>query len=333
MASAPSMGYGPIGGTLPWGSGGGSALQGLNGSNPLGALASNYASGYGSALAQNQAMYGNIMAGYQGLTASQQNAQNDVNSGWTGLQNQVSGLLSTQGQNQAQQIQNQFTASGGALQQSDVNRGLGNTTVADSEQRGNNTAAALALNNNSQNYAGLMANSMSQLGSAGLNQQANAYAQNTALGLNQLGFMNSMSAPYPNAGLYAGLAQQYGNRGQQGVLNTGGNGAQGLGYMPTAAPGGYDSGTAMTGGSGIGGGFGSWAGTGAGGSSWNTPSAAYGGNVGAYGSGPAMGGYAAGTGASTLMQGIGSALSGYGGDYGSGGDFGDMGDYGGGGDF
>lgn len=295
--------YGNIGGALPSGAGNGT-----------------YGSDYQSALGYNQANYNNILAGYGQTMQSQQQAQNQVNQGWTGLQNQVAGLLSTQGQSQAQQIQNQYTASAGQLNQQMTDRGLGNTTVQDAVQRGNQQSQELALNNNSQNYAGLMANSMSQLGVGGLNQLSNAYQQNTGLAQNQLNWMNSVNAPYPNQANY----QTRGGMAAGGGGNRGA--AAGLGYMPTAAPGGYDSGTAPSYGySGSGGAYGAPAASG--GSNWNTVNPAYtqggGGQTGMIGT--AMAAYNQGI--SNMYGNDGVDL----GDYGGGGDFG--GDFGGGGDY
>jgi hypothetical protein len=82
--------------------------------------------------------------------------------------------------------------------------------VQASVQRGltlDEAKAQVALSNQT---AGLTAGYMSQLGLAGLGYSNQAILQNTAEANQQLGFMNSVMMPYPNAGMYGQLAQGYG---------------------------------------------------------------------------------------------------------------------------
>jgi hypothetical protein len=91
-------------------------------------------------------------------------------------------------------------------------------------------AQTALANQIAQLYAGYQSN----LGLAGLNYQNQAAMQNTALNSQQLGWMNSVNAGYPQAGMYAQLAQMYG-QGQQGaadralLMGGGGSGAAGRG--------------------------------------------------------------------------------------------------------
>ncbi len=221
-------------GQLPWGGGGAAALQ------PGG-----YPAAYNSSLAQNQSNYNNILAGYQKTLQSQTTAQAAIQAGYSNLYNQVQEKIAGQGATRAADIRADAAQKLGSGTQGLINRGLGNTTVLDSVGRGIGFDEQRNLTANSESVAALQAQSMSQLGLAGLNYQDYANRQNTGLVQDQLGWMNSVNAPYPNAGLYAQLAQQRGmvdegNRGQGsfgGGSFAGGRGSSGqLGYVPSPTP-------------------------------------------------------------------------------------------------
>lgn len=132
----------------------------------FGSPASGYQSAYANALSINQQNYNNILAGYTGLT------------------NSVLSNLQGQGAAEQQQITDQYAQSQGAANQSLISKGLGNTTVASSVNRGIQADKAKA-----------------QVQLAG--QVSGQYAQyQSMLGQAQLGFMNSVSAPYPQASQY-----------------------------------------------------------------------------------------------------------------------------------
>lgn len=268
MATNPGFStpaYGTVGGSLPWGSSGAGMLQGLNGNDPAGALASNYAKSYNDSLAMNRQNYNNVLTGYQNALTSQQQAQQGLAAGYGALYNDVLGGIQNIGKARDQTIMDQARADSGKQNQQLINRGLGNTTVQSAVDRGIGYDRDKSLNQNAEAVAGLRAQYQSTLGQAALQQQATAYAQNTSLTGRQLDWMNSVNAAYPDAGMYGQLAGMYGQQGGApaggggGVMPGGGGGAPGLGYMPRAAPSYYDSGVALTGGGG--GGFGAWAGS------------------------------------------------------------------------
>jgi hypothetical protein len=133
-----------------------------------------YAGSYANALRLNQSNYANIIAGYQGLTSA------------------VLGDISGIGASQSQAINDAYAQASGKSAQQMISAGLGNSTVQQSVQRGNlldRSKAQIAL-----------ANQLAQL-TAGYQSQ---------LGQSQLGFMNSVNAPYPNAQAYGQLALQQG---------------------------------------------------------------------------------------------------------------------------
>lgn len=349
-------GYAPISGALPFGGGGAGAFAGLGGSpqQAMANLGPNYANAYNSSLQQNKSNYDNIMQGYQQTLASQTSAQQAIAAGQTQLYNDVIGGLQGIGASRAQDITDQAAQAGGAATQGLIGRGLGNTTVQDSINRGIAADKNKALTANSNSVAGLVAGYQSQIGQAGLNQAAQANMANSNLSQAQLAFMNSTQSGYPNAGAYGQLAMQFGQAGaaqanaaalgrlgapgrygagaMSGLPGGGGGGGQKLGYVPSYAqttPGGGYGGAPSTGG---GGSLGAWAGAPA------APSAnvfgSYGGGAGLdYGGGGDYGG------GSTSPAGGGFNWAGASGSvaqggYGAGTDYlPDYQDYGGGGDF
>lgn len=199
MAFTPNIISGPI----PFGPGG-NPLQGLA-SGGLQGLANQYQTGYNSALAQNQAMYQNIMGGYQQTQAQQTDAANAIAGGYSNLYNNVLGGIQGIDASQRQAINDAYAQQSGAATQSLISRGLGNTTVQDSIQRGlllDKMKADIGLSNQT---AQLQAGYMSQLGLAGLDYANQANMQGTGLSARQLDFMNTVTAKYPNQADYYNL--------------------------------------------------------------------------------------------------------------------------------
>ena len=291
--TSPYLNLGSGGGALPWGNGGAGALSGLGGSpqQALNSLGSDYANAYQSSLAMNQTNYNNILSGYSSLMSSQQAAEAPITAGYGQLENQVMGTIQGITASQQQAIKDVYAQQSGAASQQMINSGLGNSTVQQSVQRGltlDEQKAQVALANQ---QAQLTAGYQSNLGLAGLNWQQQALGQNTGLGVQQLNWMNSVNATYPNAGMYAQLAQGYGamQAAQQarGMLG-GGSGLTGTygatGFTPPTYPQSVQaSGGGMT------------PGTGAAASSPYNPGGGvnYGDTLGAVGSGALMGGIGA----------------------------------------
>jgi len=198
-----------------------------------------YQSAYAQALSLNQQNYGHILAGYQGLGQSQVGAQNQIQQGYGALTNTVMGDIQGIGASQSQALQDQYAQNSGNAAQGLINSGLGNTTVANSVQRGQQLDYQKAQVGLSNQLAQLTAGYQSSLGLAGLNYANQANMQNTALGSQQLGFMNSVNSPYPNASAYAdrslqaqtlALAQRGMNRGMgnmSGGFSVSGGGSKG----------------------------------------------------------------------------------------------------------
>lgn len=206
-----------IQGNLPFGGGGAGAMAGPGG------LQAAYASAYNSALDMNKANYQNILGGYQQLTAAQEADQRVITPGYAELMNGVLTGIDSIGGSQRQAIADQYAKASGAATQQLINSGLSNSTVASSVQRGLTLDRAKAENDLADRLAGTKAGYQAQLGQAGLSYQERALADRTGLGLQQLGWMNTVSAPYPDAGQYQQLAALYG----QMEASKGGGGAGG----------------------------------------------------------------------------------------------------------
>lgn len=255
-------------GNLPFGGGGAGMFMGLGGSPQQAAaqLGPNYANAYNSSLAMNQSNYNNILAGYQQTLASQTSAQQAIQAGYTNLYNDVQAKIQSQGQTRATDIGNSAAMRIGEQTQGLINRGLGNTTVQDSVVRGINDDRDRQLTANSEAVSGLQANYAQSLGLAGLNSRSQQLQDQAGLVARQLGWMDSVSSPYPNAGMYGQLASQYGQSAQQqanagqmpgayggGSFAHAGNPGPKVGYVPGPTPGGYGGG--MPAGVGFGGGY------------------------------------------------------------------------------
>lgn len=185
--------YGPIGGPLPF-SGGGES----------------YAGAYNAALQFNSANYAQILSGYNNTAQSQQQEQQRILGGYGQLQGNVMGSIAGIDKAQRQQIADTYSQNVGAESQRLISRGLGNSTVQQSVARGllyDKEKSDVNLTNQTQ---GLNAQYMSQLGLAGLGYQERANQQNTSLASQQLQWLNSINAAYPDARAYAQLAQMKG---------------------------------------------------------------------------------------------------------------------------
>jgi hypothetical protein len=211
---APGVPFQPAGGNqaagiaagLPFGA------MGANATLPhdLASLGTHYANAYNSALAVNSSNYTNILAGYQQTRAQQVAAQDAIAGGYTGLYNDVIGQLGQQGAGQRAMINRDYAAQLGRQSQQLIDRGLGNSTIQSSVERGLEFDRALAGNQLNEQVARQYADYASRLGLAGLDYRDRANMQNTQLAGRQMDWMNSVMAPYPDAGVYAQLAQQYG---------------------------------------------------------------------------------------------------------------------------
>lgn len=231
-------------------------------------LSANYASEYQKSLAMNQTNYQNILSGYQNLI-------NQQSQGYQELYNSTLGTLNNAESGQKTAIDDQSKYDLSKTTSSLISRGLGNSTVQEAMASGVEANRVRRQNELTGQFAQMRAGYQSQLGQ---NQLSNLAGLTQA----QLGFMNSVQAQYPDAGMYAQLAQQFGqadamrgrnNSGGSSVSSSGfgssGVGGPRLGYTPAPTPnlGGSNYAAPLsTGGSGY-----SMMGNPAAATSWNTP--------------------------------------------------------------
>ncbi len=165
---------------------------------------------YSNALAMQSSNYSNIIAGYGQTMAQQTSAQDAIAGGYTNLYNDVLGQLGNQGDAQRSMINRDYAANVGRSSQQLIDRGLGNSTVQSSVNRGFEFDRALAGNALNEQVGRQYADYASRLGQAGLDYRDRANMQNTGQSNRQLDWMNSVNSPYPDAGMYSQLAMQYG---------------------------------------------------------------------------------------------------------------------------
>lgn len=172
-------------------------------------LSQSYANAYNAALALNQQNYENISKGYERALLDQSQKQHNTQQQHYELERQVMGDLNLAGSTRRQEIQDQYSALAGRQSQQLIDRGLGNSTIQASTNRGLALDEQKAQNQLAEQVANLRAQYGSNLGLARIGQHGQGSREATALTQAQLEFMNSVQSPYPDAGLYASLAMQY----------------------------------------------------------------------------------------------------------------------------
>lgn len=150
---------------------------------------------YNNALNFHSGNYQNILSGYQkALGLSQSNADR-ISQGYQGLNKDVQGTIAGIDASQRQAITDTYNQQQGATTSSAVGRGLGNSTVLDSLQRGNTydyNKANIALSNQ---MAQLQAGYQGQFGSAALAAQGTAAQQQASLGGQYMGVLGGQQDP------------------------------------------------------------------------------------------------------------------------------------------
>lgn len=194
----------------------------MNPSDPWGS----YNSAYKAAASTNNNLYQQAMSGYAQMIAQANAAQQQVTAGYGTLQRKV--VQGLKGSNRAnlQDIADQFTSLSGSMSQQMIDRGLGNTTVQQSVQRGVSADYAKERTRSQGAFAQLIASMRSQLGQARLQSQQQGIGMMSGLQSDQLHYLASIASPYPDPGMYAQMAA--------GLAS--GGGGMGMG-MPGPSPG------------------------------------------------------------------------------------------------
>ena len=183
---------------------------------------------YQSFLQTAQQGYRDTLSGYATALSGMQAQQASINEGYNQLQRNVLGGLEGSSAAESQAIADRYAAMSGSMQQSLISRGLGNTTVQGSMQRGITLDESKAQTDLRNKFANTAAGYQSSLGLAALGYRGNALQQQQALQMAQLGYMGSYAQQQNQLGLgFASLEQQASNarmgRGGGGGSSGGGS--------------------------------------------------------------------------------------------------------------
>ena len=248
--------------------------------------------------------FGNLVSGANQLRADATGQNAAIDARYQGLQGQVLGDIRGIGDARLQDINDQYSRDQASAMQSLASRGLGNTTVLDSITSGLQADRDRARTRLAGEIADLTAGYRSRIGMAGLadlrrgqeqgidlgreslgyrrqgiGESVRQQEQQVGLGRDFLNYLSGIQAPYPDASMFAALAQQAGAAGQAGADR-----AQLMGLLGAQQAAARDAG-AGGGGGGVPAGGGFLGGTGRG---LSGPEANYGGGV-TYGGGPVVG--------------------------------------------
>lgn len=201
------MAFTSIGGFVDFG-----GAPDMNFSDPAGS----YKSAYTAARDLNQQLYANQLAGHAERLSNYQAANNALLGGYRGLQRQVMRRLAGSNRANLQDIADSYTALSGQQSQQLIDRGLGNTTVQSAVLRGLAADRAKETTRSRGNFAQLMASQLGQIGGARLSAQERGMNFMSGLQGDRLAMMERVSAPYPDAGMYAQLAMAGGGKSPWG---------------------------------------------------------------------------------------------------------------------
>jgi hypothetical protein len=192
----------------------GAGLYNALASGSVSDLASHYAQAYRAALDMNRQNYANVMSGYQRIQGL--NAVDAARGGrdYRRIMEGVLGEIQNYGQSQRDEIGDSFGIARGQADQDLISRGLGNSTVTSSVQRGLTLDEQKANTQLADRLAEMRAGYRTQLSMAGQAYKERQQQQQLGTALSQLQFMNSVSANYPDAAAYTQLANMLGGYGQ-----------------------------------------------------------------------------------------------------------------------
>lgn len=214
--------------------------------------AKSYDSAYQNYTNLNKQLYDNINAGYAQMLTEMRQAQAGLQAGYTGLESRVMQRLAGKNKSNIRDINNRYTALSGQMSQQMIDRGLGNTTVQQSIQRGLASDRSAEATRSREGYSKLMADYQTKIGGNALEAQQQGFSMMSGIQGRTLDWMNSITAPPPDPGLYAQLAAMEregrmpggglpGMPGpSRGNAPTGGYGPRGSAFYESG--GGYDAG-------------------------------------------------------------------------------------------
>ncbi len=195
----------------------GNALSGLGGdpAQAMAQLGPMYQQSYLGSLGLNQQLLGGLQTGYDTLRSNADQQYGDISKGYQSLYGDVLGRIAGTNQTNMNDINTSYNARAGGATQDLISRGLGNSTVQSAIQRGIENDRQRALTGSQNQFAQLGAGYASALGQAGLQSQQQGANLGANLGQAQLGMLERVNVPYPNAQMYSQLAQMYGSNLQR----------------------------------------------------------------------------------------------------------------------
>lgn len=215
-ASIAAPSYGGITSNAQFGSGGAFKGFSMKPADALSNLSESYQKGYQEAVNFNRQNRDDIQRGYQTTMAAQQGAQAKTLRGYRRLLNATLGDINQVGDSQREDIRANYEAQAGSQAQRLIDSGLGNSTVQSAVMRGLAFDENRAGNDLAEKIAMLRGNTRMSIGGDAQGFRERSIGANTNLSLDQLHWMNSMSAPYPDMGAYAQMAQMYGMQQEMG---------------------------------------------------------------------------------------------------------------------
>ncbi len=180
-------------------------------------LGAQYNASYADALAKNQDIYNKTMGGFGTQLAHAAGTGAHLEAGYGNLRAKIGGDIQGMFASQKRDVLDRSTAAEGAAIQANIQRGLGNSTVANQISRGfasDRDRSYLAIANQEADTRARYDSSLglAELGNVG--QQSQLYGN--ILG-NRTNFDASVSAPYPDARFYQALAAQQAAAGGGGA--------------------------------------------------------------------------------------------------------------------
>jgi hypothetical protein len=213
---------------------GGFQLPSVGGPTDLsrGGLLANYNANWQASRNANQDLYNRTAAGFDQILAGQKGDLAGVSNEYRQRQKAVMAGLTGANEANERDIQLKFADLLGGSMQNLADRGLGNSTITSSVQRGFGQSMADALTRSRNDFATSIANMRSQWGMAALAQKQQAALANSGLATQQAtSLLSNTNVGYPDMGAYAQMIASIPPEGRNldSVLGGGGGGYGGGG--------------------------------------------------------------------------------------------------------
>lgn len=203
-----------LGFQLPWQGlqAGGQALSGLGG-DPKAAMANLgnlYQQQYQSALDMNRQLHDQVQTNYGTLRNEADQVYSNIYKNLDARYGDVLGRIAGTNTSNIRDIEANARAASAAANQNLISRGLGNSTIVNSANRGINSDRQREITRSNEQFAQLGAGYADRIWQERTNAQQNKAQHLTNLGLAQNAALERVNAGYPDAQMFSSLAQMYG---------------------------------------------------------------------------------------------------------------------------